>query len=584
MKKLLSIIAVPVCVAAMSVSVTTSVPSPAPLGTRVKFTATVNGAAAGTLFYRFRAEIGSIRGRIGANRDEFRTIVDYGPGSELDWTTIEHEGKFNIEVSVRNTATGETAEATVPFTFTRLKDGVSPTAHPLVFIYTAPACPIGGRVRVAFEGNGTQQFTPYQECNGRYSMNFYLAGMRANTTYTARHTADGPAAQFTTGAIPFTAPAAAPISTPVPASGGILLHGIVNDRTIATDLNGNVIWYGPQGLTFLTRAQAGGSILSIFENGSQDESHQFFREFDLAGVTIAETNAARVNEQLAALGRHPITSFHHEAIRLSNGDYLVLAGSERILRDVQGAGDVDVLGDTILVLDGDLRVKWFWDAFDYLDTRRAAVLGETCAYPATVACSAFHLAKSANDWLHGNSLQVTPDGDILYSVRHMDWVIKVDYRNGAGTGRILWRLGAGGDFRITGGGEHPWFSHQHDPNFLADNTTLAVFDNGNTRIARNPGETTSRGQMLRIDEKAMTATVLMNADLKQNSPALGTAEVLDNGHYHFDAGFIPDAANPATRYTQALETDSAGNLVWGMQIAAQEYRSFRMKDLYTPPR
>ena len=160
--------------------------------------------------------------------------------------------------------------------------------------------------------------------------------------------------------------------------------------------------------------------------------------------------------------------------------------------------------------------------------------------------------------------------------------MKIDYRNGAGTGKILWRLGAGGDFTISGGGAHPWFSHQHDPHFLSDNTTLLLFDNGNTRIARNSDEKDSRGQVLKIDQKAHTATVVMNADLKQNSAALGTAELLDNGNYYFDAGFILDPSNPAGRLTQLLETDPAGNLVWGMQVAAQEYRSFRMKDLYTP--
>ena len=62
-----------------------------------------------------------------------------------------------------------------------------------------------------------------------------------------------------------------------------------------------------------------------------------------------------------------------------------------------------------------------------------------------------------------------------------------------------------------------------------------------------------------------------------------TAERLPNNHYYFDLGFIVDPANPAGRFTQVLETDSGGNIVWGMQIAAQEYRSFRMNDLYTPP-
>ena len=37
----------------------------------------------------------------------------------------------------------------------------------------------------------------------------------------------------------------------------------------------------------------------------------------LGGITLAETNAARVSEQLIAVGARPITSFHHEAIKLA---------------------------------------------------------------------------------------------------------------------------------------------------------------------------------------------------------------------------------------------------------------------------
>ena len=378
-----------------------------------------------------------------------------------------------------------------------------------------------------------------------------------------------------------TKPAAFPLSTPLPTQATILLHGILNGLPVATDLNGNVVWYGPAPTVFFTRTHAGGLFLTLYEDGALDTAHQYFREYDLAGVTQAETNAARVNEQLTALGVHPITSFHHEAIHLANGNYLVLAGTERILTDVQGPGPVDVLGDTILVLDRNLQVLWTWDAFDHLDPHRAAVLHETCALPPTVACSAFYEAKVANDWLHGNSLQLTPDGDILYSIRHQDWVVKIDYRNGAGNGDVLWRMGVDGDFQVTSNDPYPWFSHQHDPQFLGNDRTLLVFDNGNTRIMQNGGN--SRGQVYRVDQQGRTVRLIVNADLQQNSAALGTAERLPNNHYYFDLGFIVDPANPAGRFTQVLETDSGGNIVWGMQIAAQEYRSFRMNDLYTPP-
>ena len=140
---------------------------------------------------------------------------------------------------------------------------------------------------------------------------------------------------------------------------------------------------------------------------------------------------------------------------------------------MQGPGQVDVIGEMILVLDRDLQVEWTWDAFDHLDVSRKATLGEVCT-PGAGGCPPFYLSDTANDWLHGNGLQLTPDGNILFSARHQDWVLKINYDNGQGNGDIMYRIGKDGDFRILSSDPSPWFSHQHDPNFEADNTTLSA--------------------------------------------------------------------------------------------------------------
>jgi hypothetical protein len=231
-----------------------------------------------------------------------------------------------------------------------------------------------------------------------------------------------------------------------------------------------------------------------------------------------------------------------------------------------------------------LQLLWYWDSFDHMDLGRAAVLSETCSYPASLACSTFYESTVGQDWLHGNSLQVAPDGNIIYSIRHQDWVAKIDFQNGAGTGQVLWRLGPEGDFLLADADESAWFSHQHDALMLPDGVTLILFDNGNTRILRNSDTGSSRGQVWRLDEETRTAYVVTNADLLVNAPALGSAQLLPNGNFHFNAGFIPNPANPNQRITQALEVEPGGNIVWGMQINSQQYRNFRLDDLYTPPR
>jgi arylsulfate sulfotransferase len=569
--------------AAMSAALTSSVQSPAPLGSVVTWTATVSNANPGTLWYRFRA------GYLG---QDLRRVVDYGPKPFLDWSAIDREGSYQIEVSVKNRDTGEMADASAIFVLTSLVTNevpaITPTTNPLVFVYSAPPCGVGGRMKVQFQSpDGFVQSTPYKSCDSVFSMNFYLAGMRSNTQYSAQQTIitgssasiAGAPILFTTPTISIELPPAVVTTGTIPAVDGILLQSLLSTSSVATDLAGNIVWISPADISMLTRPQPGGTFLGIGEDGTQDESHQFVREFDVAGVTVAETNAARINEQLASMGLHSINAFHHEARKLADGKYLVLANSERILTNVQGPGAVDVIGDTILVLSSDLQVVWAWDSFDHLDPHRMALAGESCTYPAGLGCAPFYLSETAKDWLHGNSLQLTPDGNILYSARHQDWLIKIDYENGAGSGEVLWRLGRGGDFQIVSTDPSPWFSHQHDANFERDNTTLTVFDDGNTRAANDP-TAHSRGQVLRIDEQNRGATLVLNADLGTYSPAVGSAQQLRNGNYHFDSGFILDPSGIGGRVSQSLEVDPSGNIMYGIQFGTIEYRSFRMNDLY----
>src|SRR5580700_180160 len=145
--------------AAMMVTLQTSIPSPVPLGTAVTWTAVVSGASAGSFMYRFQVQ---------DPNGVSRTVVDYGPKAMLTWTTIEREGPYQIEVAVFNTNTLEGATATGMFHFNSLVSGatpvVTPSANPMVFIYSAPACSRSQQMRVQFQTpTGSIQYTPYQD-------------------------------------------------------------------------------------------------------------------------------------------------------------------------------------------------------------------------------------------------------------------------------------------------------------------------------------------------------------------------------------------------------------------------------------
>jgi arylsulfate sulfotransferase len=584
--------------AGMAVHLSPSEPSPQPLGTAITWQASATGVGFATVSYRFSvAPLGSA----------LNIVRDYESSSSFQWIPSQHEGIYVVQATARNNKTLATAQYTALFQVTSLvTDGlpvVTATAHPLVALFSAPACPVGSSIAVelVLPGTGNTQWTPMTPCVAGRSMNFYMAGMRANTTYslldevvTGSKAVFSSPLSFTAGSIPssikfpnFTVQKAASFGASL--SQNILLHSFIADwpRAVATDFYGNVIWYYPE-LGIVQRPLAGGTMLMTASAAGMNAAlgrGQLIREIDLAGNTLREASAERISEELAAMGEtQPIDSFNHEVTRLPNGYTAVVASLEGMYpAGTQGsAGPVDILGNIVIVLDDNWQVVWYWNSFDHLDIARGATLGDVCT-ASDVGCPPLMLATTANDWTHANSICYSPtDGNLIVSLRAQDWVIKIDYNNGAGTGDVIWRLGMGGDFSINSTDPYPWFSHQHDATYLLGGTSLlALFDNGNTRVAQNPGLTeNSRGQVLQIDEASRSATLVVNQDLGTYSQAFGSAQLLGNGNYDFMSGWVnPGLAQSA----HDSEYSTNGTLEFELRgRPATAYRSFRMASFYNP--
>jgi hypothetical protein len=250
----------------------------------------------------------------------------------------------------------------------------------------------------------------------------------------------------------------------------------------------------------------------------------------------------------------------------------------------QGSKDpIDILGVLLVDLDEDMQVKWFWNSFDHLDVKRAALGDEKCRGPVGGGgCPAIFLSPVANDWLHGNSLSYSrPDRNLLLSLPEQDWVIKLDYSDGKGSGKVLWRLGHEGDFKTTSTDDYPWFSYEHDAGFEPPGSdTLVVLDNGPRHKKKNEKANT-RGQVWKLDETARTATLVANLDLGVFSPFVGSAQRLNNGNFHFMTGVVLEDTSIAGR---SLEVAPDGKIVSSLQMnGAVIYRSNRVANLYTPP-
>jgi hypothetical protein len=481
---------------------------------------------------------------VGAAGGSLHVVRDFSPSNSFTWAPMQ-EGSYNVEVTVK---AGFDAAGTHSAIVSYLVDSrvtgsaavISPTSNPLVALYSVPSGP-AGTVHAEFSIAGVNP--SWRSTDERLSVpgkstNFFVAGMLPSTTYQMRYVrSDGTTSSpllFTTGAIPASLvfPSFTVIQSPGPGSNFaqdmlfLQLTGNLNNvpNPLATDLSGRVVWYYDVSQSGLNRTfpgqslVAGGTVLllGVDRYAPLPGTLDVLRETDLAGDSVRETNIDAVNAQLTARGYNPVFSFTHDVQRLPNGQTVVIGSTERTVT-INGI-PTDYVGMTIVVLDQDFQVVWAWDGFDHLDVNRGPILGEILHPGDADQVAASTPRLPAVDWLHINAVSWSPaDGNLVLSVRDQDWVIKIDYRNGEGDGHIIWRLGQGGDFTVNSTDSNPWFSHQHNAHFI-DDSTLILFDNGDTRRANDPNAD-SRGQVWRLDEQTMTATLVLNVDLGNYSDA-----------------------------------------------------------------
>ena len=496
---------------------------------------------------------------------------------------------------MKNSRTGMCLSASILFALTSIGCGsgnftppltaVAATAHPLVALYSIWHFHQGLTAWVEFGtdttyGRQTSVMTNSVATPGGQALNILVAGMIPQTTYHMRAHVDWAGGSFvdqdqtfTTGALPASQPSpqvqmtrsAVPGLAPAP---GVELLSLVAPAgsnmlaSVVTDLQGNIIWYYPlEGLP-VKPMQNGHFILNL---------NAHLREVDLAGKTIRDVSVAQVNQSLQTNG-YPfvIINFSHDVLVQPNGHWITISQISKDFTDLPGyPGTTGVLGDVVVDIDPNGNVVWGWSAFDYLDVNR-------------------HL-QGLPDWTHSNALVYTADGNLLLSMRHQSWILKLDYADGTGSGNVLWKLGEQGDFTLSGGDPSQWFYGQHDPSIVSTNgsqTTLAVYDDGNFRIysdgvacgsASSAPACYSRATIFQIDESTNMASLLW-----QDLPGFysiwgGSIGTLSNGNVEYD-----NSASSATgsQIMEVTQTDTP-QIVWQMNINGENaYRGYRIPSLY----
>lgn len=551
----------------------------------------------------FKFNVGRIEGAAGG-KSEPVLLVNGVVGGSPSSGTITPAGSYTapttasgqpIEISVQGQPTSATVTIFDPASFTT--GSIAATQNPLVASYSMTV-PAATPVQVQFgldTSYGLSTSGVSNQTGGEVTI--LVAGMRAGTTYHMQAVASlfngsqllGSDQTFTTGTIPadripnITAQTFGG-GTPSP---GVELFSLFPDEAgnllsaVATDLEGNVIWYydlESDSVAFSIKPLPNGHMLldayPIGAAGIQTTGVDEIREIDLAGNVIQRVSTTSVNNALPAIAKFQIGSFHHDVAALPNGHLILLANYAKTINNVPGIPDGTlVVGDALIDWDPQRGPAWAWSAFDHL--------------------SLLHAPYGVADWTHANAVVYSPDdGNLILSMRNQNWVVKIDYRDGAGDGNILWRLGPDGDF-ILPEQQAPieWNYGQHYPTIVSPNSSgvfsLMLFNNGNNRLMDNNndvcgtpgvGACYSSVPIFQLDESSKTATVLWEENLlPAYSVCCGDALVLPSGKFEFDVAF--DVNTPNVSYIE--EVTPTQDLVWKMDIQDQlAYRGFRIPSLY----
>jgi len=509
---------------------------------------------------------------------------------------VAQPAAFNIVVSNPSPGGGKSGAAI----FTVLAQGsVTATGNPQVALYSFSS-PRAASVSIEFGTNTTYGKSTWVQNTppGGGAVSILVAGMTANTAYHMRADVTFPEGTqfvdtdhaFTTGGLPAARVPQITVTNPnrlAPSPGAILLSlwpGNSNQaQIVAVDNAGNLIWYydynNSLGFPEPIKLLPNGHMLIGF--GSQSAqgytSGGTVQEIDLAGNLIRQFTVTDLNNWLSAAGYNlVVNSIHHDLLPLPNGHLIVLVNRFQTFTDLIGVpGAIPVLGDALIDLDQNHNVVWVWDSFNYLDVNRHPM-----NFP---------------DWTHANSIIYSPDdGNLLLSMRHQCWVLKIDYEDGQGTGDILWRLGDQGSFALTNGGTDDWFYAQHYANIVSPNSTgvfnFEVFDNGNNRgildspplACGAPGAPAcySRVPIYQVDEVGMTATILWQDNL---SPVYsfwgGSAQQLNDTNVVF--GMTTPSDDPTgARYMEVTNAPTP-QIVLQMEVSGQNaYRAVHIPSLY----
>jgi hypothetical protein len=215
-----------------------------------------------------------------------------------------------------------------------------------------------------------------------------------------------------------------------------------------------------------------------------------------------------------------------------------------------GKNNATVTGLVIQELDPSKNVifEWrSWDHFSFFD-------------------STANLTDQNIDLIHGNSLALSRDGNLLLSSRNLNEITKIDLQ----TGNIIWRLG-GKENMFKFVNSQP-FAYQHDVRQLP-NGDITVFDNHGT--PQNPAP--SQSVEYKVDEENKTVTEIW--DFTHSPPVfgsyMGNTQRLPDGNTFISWGSPSQASQFAYVSMTEVAPDNQTLFELSLDQPYVSYRAFR---------
>ena len=310
------------------------------------------------------------------------------------------------------------------------------------------------------------------------------------------------------------------------------------------DNDGNLVWYDPVNAASVANLEPvtyQHQPMLAFYQGAQGGGHSD-GEFVLMDQHYQVVSYIRAGNGVRA-DLHELT--------ITPQDTALVGAYEPVQMDLRSLGGTanqvvyDYVVQEIDVATG--RVFFTWHALDHV--------------PLSDSDYAVPADGSAYDYFHGNSIQLSLDGNLLISGRNASAVYIVNRI----TGRVMFTVGGKhSSFALQPTGAQ-WFCYQHHATQSAPDT-VSIFDDGSGGPQACPNHT-SRGLTLSLDYDNRTATITRNLqhDPQLQATIVGSHQTLPNGD-----GLVSWGNSP-----EVTEFNASDQPNFDMSLSNWSYRSFR---------